>query len=129
MRRTDPTLVSGALVASRYRLRVLLGRGGTGAVYEAHDEREDRTVAIKLLPIERDSDRDARIRFEREAQTAQLIGHPCIVRVLGSGYEGDTPYLVLERLYGEDLHARRVHLHPRARPRLFVALRRRRRFD
>ncbi len=106
MRRTDPTLVPGALVASRYRLRSLLGKGGTGAVYEAHDERDDRTVAIKLLPLERDSDRDARIRFEREAQTAQLIGHPCVVRVLGSGYERDTPYLVLERLYGEDLHAR-----------------------
>jgi serine/threonine protein kinase len=106
MRRTDPSLVPGALVARRYRLRALLGQGGTGAVYEALDERDDRTVAIKLLPLERDSDRDARIRFEREAQAAELIGHPCIVRVLESGYEGDTPYLVLERLYGEDLHAR-----------------------
>jgi eukaryotic-like serine/threonine-protein kinase len=106
MRRTDPSLVPGALVGSRYRLRALLGQGGTGAVYEAHDEHEDRTVAIKLLPLERDSDRDARVRFEREAQSAQLIGHPSIVRVLASGYEGDTPYLVLERLYGEDLHAR-----------------------
>ncbi len=69
----------------QYRVERLLGRGGMGAVYLAHELALDRPVAIKVLPPER-SNPELRERFKREARTAARLTHtgivPGVVRVL-----------------------------------------------
>ena len=78
--------LTGTVLADRYELRALLGRGGMGEVYEAADPRLDRTVAVKVLRP------DARRRpavpargSEREARTAARLSHPGIVAVFDAG--------------------------------------------
>src|SRR6266511_512726 len=59
-----------AAIGFQYRIERLLGRGGMGAVYLAHELALDRDVAIKVLPPERAGSREVRERFRREARTA-----------------------------------------------------------
>jgi tRNA A-37 threonylcarbamoyl transferase component Bud32 len=99
---------AGHVVAGRYRVGRLLGRGGMGAVYEAVDQQTDRTRAIKLMLGHRVDDADARARFAREARLAGRIDSPFVVDVLDAGVDADdgTPYLVMELLTGENLEQR-----------------------
>ncbi len=69
------------MLASRYEIRALLGRGGMGEVYEAADRHLDRTVAVKVLRPELAADRRFLARFRREARTAARLGHSGIVAV------------------------------------------------
>ncbi|MBX3270133.1 MAG: protein kinase [Sandaracinaceae bacterium] len=92
----------GALVG-RYRIERVLGRGGTGVVYEAVHEELGRRVALKCLfphvavqPIQVQ-------RLFREAQIAARVEHPNVVTVLDGGRHGDTFYLAMERLEGRTL--------------------------
>lgn len=100
----DPVLGAGSLVAGRYRISGLIARGGMGAVHAAVDERLSREVALKTLRPELVEDRTLVARFEREAQTAARLAHPCIAQVLdfGTSPEG-LLYLVMERVRGETL--------------------------
>ncbi len=83
-----------------YEVQSLLGSGGMGEVYRAHDRRLDRDVAIKVLPAFLSSDPDRLRRFEQEARAAAALNHPNILAVLQMGtYEG-APYLVSELLDG-----------------------------
>jgi serine/threonine protein kinase len=89
----------------RYRILSTLGQGGMGIVYEAHDDRLDRTVAIKLM-------RDAVMgvgtveRFWREARAAASINHPHVCQIFEVGEEAGRPFIVMERLTGETLASR-----------------------
>ena len=95
-------LTSGA-VLGEYEVQSLLGSGGMGEVYRAHDRRLRRDVAIKVLPRFVSSDSDRLRRFEQEAQAAAALNHPNILAVHQLGtYEG-APYLVSELLDGETL--------------------------
>ena len=95
-------LTSGA-VLGEYEVQSLLGSGGMGEVYRAHDRRLRRDVAIKVLPRFVSSDSDRLRRFEQEAQAAAALNHPNILAVHQLGtYEG-APYLVSELLDGQTL--------------------------
>lgn len=85
----------------KYRVLRLLGSGGMGRVYLAEDPDIGRQVAIKRVTL--GADPQARERFIREAQTMGRLNHPNIVTLLEYGVDGDTPFLVLEFLSGEDL--------------------------
>jgi len=92
-----------------YEVQSLIGSGGMGQVYRAHDLKLDRDVAVKVLRALFLPDRDRLRRFEQEARAAAALNHPNIVAVFQMGtYEG-APYLVSELLEGLTLreHVRR----------------------
>jgi hypothetical protein len=94
----------------RFQRLVLIGRGGMAEVYQAYDSRENRTVALKILPAALASDDEYRKRFEREARVMAGLQHPNIVRIHEYGVERNIPFIVMEHLAGSDLgdHLRRV---------------------
>src|SRR5215472_330039 len=93
-------LGTGHLVAGRYRLLDLLGRGAMGIVWRGRDELLDRDVAIKqivLAPMS--SDTQARASYERtlrEARTAARLSHPGVVTVFDVVEEDGSPWIVME---------------------------------
>ncbi|MFI1797001.1 serine/threonine-protein kinase [Streptomyces sp. NPDC020379] len=90
------------LVADRYRLGELLGRGGMGEVWEARDEVLGRQVAVKLL-LGDEADESAASRFRLEAQTAARLNHPQVVGVYDFGAWDGRFYLVMELVRGPSL--------------------------
>ncbi|MGE0360119.1 MAG: protein kinase [Vicinamibacterales bacterium] len=88
----------------RYRIDRKIGEGGMGVVYAAHDERLDRTVALKT--IRGDGDETARKRLWREARAAAGISHPNICQLYEVDESADGVVLAMELLAGEPLGAR-----------------------
>jgi hypothetical protein len=88
-----------SLVLDRYRLQRRLGAGGFGTVWQAHDERLDREVAVKIVMRERVNPG----RFEREAKAAARLQHPNIVTLYEAGADDDGAYLVSELVKGATL--------------------------
>jgi serine/threonine protein kinase len=68
-----------------YEIQSLVGAGGMGEVYRAHDARLDRTVAIKILPVSYSADRDRLQRFAQEARAAAALNHPNILSIFDIG--------------------------------------------
>ena len=97
------TLTEGTVIAGRYRLGDLLGRGGMADVYDGLDLRLERAVAVKLLRPEMVARDDVRTRFEAEARAAAGLTHPNAVAVFDTGEHEGAPYLVMERLPGTTL--------------------------
>lgn len=93
------------LLAGRYRLVDPIGRGPTGAVFRARDERLDCEVAVKLVRTRLLGGREAAERFREQARILAQLAHPHIVRVydVGVGEDGQT-FLVTELLRGHGLH-------------------------
>jgi serine/threonine protein kinase/TolB-like protein/tetratricopeptide (TPR) repeat protein len=89
-----------------YTVMELLGAGGMGQVYKAHDERLDRDVAVKFLLTVMAGDSAARARFELEARAASALNHPniCTVHDVGA-FEGRS-FIVMELLEGQSLKDR-----------------------
>ena len=87
-----------------YVLGPVIGTGGMGEVYRAHDSRLGRDVAIKILPPDVAGDPERLRRFESEARAAAALNHPNILVVHDVGRERDTSYLVTELLEGRTLH-------------------------
>ncbi|KUH82290.1 MULTISPECIES: protein kinase [unclassified Mycobacterium] len=92
------------LLADRYELRGVLGRGGMAEVHDGWDTRLQRPVAIKLLYQAFNADAHMRRRFEDEARAAAALNHPNIVAVHDCGEHDGTPFIVMERLPGRTLH-------------------------
>jgi predicted ATPase/serine/threonine protein kinase len=88
-----------------YQIETLLGAGGMGEVYRAHDARLGRSVAIKILPAEFSTDQDRLRRFEREARSASALNHPNIVTIYDLGRDGATHYIAMELIEGQTLRA------------------------
>ena len=94
------------MLGGRYRVVRALGRGGMGAVFEAHQEGLGRRVALKVLHPHLAQDAQLVLRFRREAESAAGLGHPNIVQVTDFGREEDgTVFLVMELLDGVPLAA------------------------
>jgi serine/threonine-protein kinase len=95
-------VTAGQTLANRYVLGRVLGRGGMGSVYAAHDDVLDREVAVKLLPVA-DAPSDAHERFRREAQFLAGLAHPNVVTVFDFGIDDEQAWLVMELLPGPTL--------------------------
>jgi serine/threonine-protein kinase len=94
-----------------YEVLGLIGAGGMGEVYKAHDTRLDRTVAIKVLPADISADPYRRACFEREAKTIAGLTHPHICTLHDVGEHDGALFLVMEHLEGETL-AHRIEKGP-----------------
>jgi serine/threonine protein kinase len=97
----------GALVGRQYGpycILSLLGAGGMGEVYRAHDTKLGRDVAIKVLPPEFARNPERVARFRREAHTLASLNHPNIAAIYGLEESAEIDFLVLELVEGDTLH-------------------------
>jgi len=96
---------AGSLLANKYHLISLLGRGGMGEVWRAEHLGLKAPIAIKLMNPEIVSDPDALARFNREAQSAAALRSPHVVQVLDHGLDPATgaPFIAMELMEGESL--------------------------
>lgn len=86
-----------------YTLEAQLGKGGMGEVYSAHDQKLDRSVAIKILPDSQAS--DSLRRFTTEARAASALNHPNIVTVHDIDSSDGVHFIVMEKIDGTALAA------------------------
>jgi serine/threonine protein kinase len=118
-------LQAGKIIAGRFKIDRLIGRGGMGEVYAAKNVGTGRDVALKMIRGVADAEQTR--RFLREAKAATAIQHPNVIEVLDVFQDEDgTPVMVMELLRGEPLSALRkrqgaVPLHEAARLLLPVA--------
>src|ERR1043165_9678449 len=84
----------------KYRILDLIGEGGMGEVFRAHDPILDRNIALKVISA---ADEDKRLRFRREAQSAARLTHPNIVVVHDFGEDSGRFFMAMELLDGSDL--------------------------
>jgi len=96
----------GMVIEGRYRLLAILGRGGVGTVYEAERITDGAVFALKRLDRAATHDKVAMGRFAREVRAASAARSEYIARVVDVGVDGDCPFLLMDRLRGEDLGAR-----------------------
>ena len=89
----------------RYRLLSLLGEGGMGEVWRAHDAVTDRVVAIKLLPPKLSKDEDFQQRFRREAHAAARLNTPHVVPIYDYGEIDGRLFVSMRLIEGRDLAA------------------------
>ena len=111
------SFIPGTIIAERYRIVGLLGKGGMGEVYRADDLKLGQSVALKFLPDQLADDPNRRARFHNEVRIARQVSHPNLCRVYDIGeVEGHT-YLSMEYVDGEDLSSllRRIGRVPRAK--------------
>jgi len=100
---SEGRFLPGRLIASRYRIIALLGRGGMGEVYRADDLTLGQPVALKFLPDEAARDQGLLERFKNEVRIARRVSHPNVCRVYDVGdVEGHT-FFTMEYVDGEDL--------------------------
>jgi len=93
----------GAVLAERYRIVALVGRGGAGEVYRAEDLKLGQTVALKFLPESLAEDGAALARFHREVRIARQVSHASVCRVFDIGEVEGLQFLTMEYVDGEDL--------------------------
>jgi len=89
-----------------YRIDGVLGRGGMGTVYLAHEPRLERKVALKVIRPELAGDETYRRRFASESRAAAAIEHPRVVGVHRAGEERGSLYLAMRHIPGRDLELR-----------------------
>lgn len=106
------TFEVGAVIARRYRLENVLGRGGMGRVWLAHDSRHDRSVVLKEIrtlsaSLQARASEELEIAFKREYHTMSKLQHPNTVQVFDSGKSSTgVRFIVMEYIEGEDLSRR-----------------------
>jgi serine/threonine protein kinase len=103
MGKTYAVVRASEKIGGRYELLEVIGRGGMGVVYQAHDVVLDRVVAVKVLPAEYAADVTLVERFTREARAAARLADPNIVAVFDTGTDGDVRFIVMELVPGVSL--------------------------
>jgi len=94
---------AGTLLAGRYRVLGLLGRGGMGEVYRANDMKLGQPVALKFLPAETARNERMLARLHAEVRIARQVSHPNVCRVYDIGEIEGLPFFTMEYVDGEDL--------------------------
>ena len=100
---SEGRFLPGRLVASRYRIIALLGKGGMGEVYRADDLTLGQAVALKFLPDEAVHDEAMLERFRNEVRMARRVSHPNVCRVYDVGEVDGQTFFTMEYVDGEDL--------------------------
>jgi len=98
-------IAAGVSRIGRYELRTLLGVGGMGAVYEAHDTELDRNVALKVLRRELCEAPQLADRLVHESRLMAKVAHPSVIRVYDIGRDGDVVFIAMELIRGSTLTA------------------------
>ena len=93
----------GTVLAERYRIVALLGRGGMGEVYRAEDLKLGNVVALKFLPASLQNDGATLAGFHAEVRNARQVSHPNVCRVYDIGEVNGRHFLTMEYVDGEDL--------------------------
>jgi len=100
---TDTSAISSTPARiGHYRIDRKLGAGGMGVVYQAYDERLQRTVALKMM-VSLERDETARKRFWREARVAASVNHPNVCQIYDVGEDAGTLFITMELLEGSPL--------------------------
>jgi len=97
-------IVPGSQFGPRYEIESMIGEGGMGRVYKAHDKDLDRTVALKLVRHELASDPNSLQRFKQELLLASRISHKNILRIHDLGDVGGVKFISMAYVQGRDLH-------------------------
>ncbi|MGD0049902.1 MAG: serine/threonine-protein kinase, partial [Bryobacteraceae bacterium] len=100
---SEGRFLPGDLLAGRYRVVALLGKGGMGEVYRADDLALGQPVALKFLPESLGQNPASIERFRNEVRLARLVSHPHVCRVYDVGEVDGHPFLSMEYVDGEDL--------------------------
>jgi len=100
---SEGLFLPGSMVAGRYRIITLLGKGGMGEVYRADDLTLGQPVALKFLPDRAGQDQGLLERFRNEVRTARRISHPNVCRVYDVGEVDGHTFFTMEYVDGEDL--------------------------
>ncbi|HWO00399.1 MAG TPA: serine/threonine-protein kinase [Blastocatellia bacterium] len=101
--RGEGRFVTGAVLAGRYRIVSLVGKGGMGEVYKADDLKLNQSVALKFLPAAIALDGGMLARFHNEVRIARQVSHPAVCRVYDIGEVEDLHFISMEFIDGEDL--------------------------
>ena len=101
--------ISVGTTLGRYEIRSLLGAGGMGEVYLAHDTQLRRSVALKFLPDVLTRDDDRLHRFEQEAYAASGLNHPNILTIYEIGHIDARRFIAMEYVEGETLRQHIAH--------------------
>jgi eukaryotic-like serine/threonine-protein kinase len=109
---SDATAFLGETLG-HYQIIALLGKGGMGEVYQARDIKLDRTVALKILPVEVSANGERMRRFNREAKAASALNHPNVAHIYEIGEENGVSFIVMEYVEGQKLAAK-INGHPLA---------------
>jgi len=100
---SEGRFLPGRLVAGRYRIIALLGKGGMGEVYRADDLTLGQPVALKFLPDAAAHDEALLERFRNEVRIARRVSHPNVCRVYDVGEVDGQTFFTMEYVDGEDL--------------------------
>jgi len=109
-------LTPGSSIGSRYEIVRLLGQGGMGAVYQAHDRELERQVAIKVIRSDMAANPEILRRFKQELILARQVTHKNVIRIFDLGQAEGIKFITMEYIEGENLQSvlrRKKKLEPR----------------
>lgn len=93
----------GDLIANRYRVSDIIGSGGAGVVYRAHDQEIDVDVAVKVINAKLVQTADEQRLFSRQTKIARKLSHQNVVRIYDEGRDEDRPFYTMQFLEGLSL--------------------------
>ena len=102
---TGDSLAPGTVLGGRYEILKMLGEGGMGAVYKAHDLEVDRVVALKVIRPEYANRPEILARFKQELVLARQITHRNVIRIFDLGQRDGIRFITMEYVEGQDLYS------------------------